>query len=787
MVPLRCRATSTQVSFTSCNVLRQISHLSGNLATLFCGENQVVTTLVHLSDNDEKTVPMIDDKEPVIFINVLTAANLEFDVTTEEGHVEESVGQVSTLNRAVPPAGKATLRLWGRPLPPPSLDLQTITSQNDDLLPLPPAETLLKRGLLIAVPHHDEIYFYEVLQVDGYDLDERRDQQGQHKLIYKGTCQTRYRISTGGQSTPCPPQLPPFGPIHRWVGYKHRDYVPHPDVDAVVAAWSLPADTATPAAVRVRHVVGSESDHHVSTLIQAAADRLGCRLIIVPGLAFYAYWNQKSVNYSGSLADKLAGLEAALEDAARHEPCILLLLNIDRELSVHDKPVRHDEESRIWSLLMDHLSSTSAVMVVLSSTMLLSAGPLTQGLVFASITCTLPGEPYTRHLWKAPDSHENSGLLPSANQVLELLLGRTAREIVELRDDLIVELASSGERKPNKVVATLEELCTKRDEERRRKSGGADRIPSVHWEDIGGLSHVRREIMDAIELPLQYPHLFPKASSRSGILLYGPPGCGKTLVAKAVATECSLPFSSIKGPELLGSYVGESEAHVRAVFENARQLARQNKPPACVLFFDELDSLAPRRGMNDSGGHVMDRVVATFFTELDKDSGDGSSIFVIGATNRPDLLDPSLLRPGRFDRLVYLGVNPSNRAHIVATQIRKLCLEGDPNVLSSELVKSLPESLTGADLSTIASGAQLLATERLCTQADEELARLHREGETEIAMDQLLDSWEADRLKPAVTFDDLLNASKTILPSVNAAELEKYNRLKDQFSRSSTP
>ena len=152
---------------------------------------------------------------------------------------------------------------------------------------------------------------------------------------------------------------------------------------------------------------------------------------------------------------------------------------------------------------------------------------------------------------------------------------------------------------------------------------------------------------------------------------YGPPGTGKTLLAKAVATECDLNFMSVKGPELLNMYVGESEKNVRDIF----QAARDARP--CVLFFDELDSLAPARGRGSDGGGVMDRVVSQFLSELDGISEDSKShstsdaasraLFVIGATNRPDLLDNTLLRPGRFDRLVYLGIssNPKEQLKIV--------------------------------------------------------------------------------------------------------------------------
>jgi len=254
----------------------------------------------------------------------------------------------------------------------------------------------------------------------------------------------------------------------------------------------------------------------------------------------------------------------------------------------------------------------------------------------------------------------------------------------------------------------------------------------------------------------------------------------KTLVAKAVATECNLPFLSIKGPELLGSFVGESEKNVRGVFERARHLASQNQPPASVLFFDELDSLAPRRGDNPSGGNVMDRVVATLFAELDRRSKD-CTVFCIAATNRPDLLDPALLRPGRLDRLVYLGVS-SDHVPVLVTHLRKLRLDGDVEDIAAAVVKELPANFTGADLSSIASIALLGATERLCIEVDNELMRRRRYGEPELSIDDVLDSWDEDQLEPIVTLTDLLEAARTVIPSVSEEELQRYQTLRDQFS-----
>merc|ERR1719510_2060430 len=188
---------------------------------------------------------------------------------------------------------------------------------------------------------------------------------------------------------------------------------------------------------------------------------------------------------------------------------------------------------------------------------------------------------------------------------------------------------------------------------------GAPTIPLVSWEDVGGLQEAKKEILDTILVPLKHPELLSSGMKRSGILMYGPPGVGKTLLAKAVATECSLNFLSVKGPELLNMYIGQSEENVREVFSRAR------KASPCIIFFDELDALAPNRGKSGDSGGVMDRIVSQLLAELDGvksgvQSTSESIVFVIGATNRPDLIDPALLRPGRFDRLVYLGI-PSTR------------------------------------------------------------------------------------------------------------------------------
>lgn len=245
---------------------------------------------------------------------------------------------------------------------------------------------------------------------------------------------------------------------------------------------------------------------------------------------------------------------------------------------------------------------------------------------------------------------------------------------------------------------------------------GAPKIPNVSWDDVGGLENVKDAVMETIQLPLERPELFAKGmKKRSGILFYGPPGTGKTLLAKAIATEFSLNFFSVKGPELLNMYIGESEANVRRVFQRARDA----RP--CVVFFDELDSVAPKRGNQGDSGGVMDRIVSQLLAELDGMSdGDesGGGVFVIGATNRPDLLDQALLRPGRFDKMLYLGVSDthSKQLTILEALTRKFTMH--PGTSLRRVAESLPFTYTGADLYALCSDAMLKAITRQANAVD---------------------------------------------------------------------
>jgi len=221
--------------------------------------------------------------------------------------------------------------------------------------------------------------------------------------------------------------------------------------------------------------------------------------------------------------------------------------------------------------------------------------------------------------------------------------------------------------------------------------------PDVRWDEIGGLAGVKKELQEAVEWPLKYPDVYSKMgySMPKGVLIYGPSGNGKTLLAKAVARESEANFISVRGPELLSKWVGESERGVREVFRRARQAA------PCIVFFDEIDSLAPTRGLGGDS-MVTERVVSQLLTELDGIRAL-SDVVVLAATNRVDMVDPALLRAGRFDKLLYIG-GPDKEAR---QKILEIHTKGKP--LSSDVnlqrIADLTEGLSGADLVSVANTA----------------------------------------------------------------------------------
>ncbi len=254
-------------------------------------------------------------------------------------------------------------------------------------------------------------------------------------------------------------------------------------------------------------------------------------------------------------------------------------------------------------------------------------------------------------------------------------------------------------------------------------------IPDVHWEDVGGLENAKQELIEVVEWPLKYPDAFKRIGIEPphGILLYGPPGTGKTLLARAVATESEANFISIKGPQLLSKWVGESEKGVRETFRKAKMAA------PTIIFFDEIDALVPKRGSGFGDAHVTERVISQLLTELDG-LEKLENVVVIGATNRPDLVDPALLRPGRFDRLV-LAPAPDEEARL---EILKIHTKGMP--LGKDVnLKLLAKEIGGYSGSDIAA---------LCREAAMRVLRKDIKGK-EVRMQHFREAMEG--IKPSLT------------------------------------
>jgi len=264
-------------------------------------------------------------------------------------------------------------------------------------------------------------------------------------------------------------------------------------------------------------------------------------------------------------------------------------------------------------------------------------------------------------------------------------------------------------------------------------------IPDTKWADIGGLEQTKTELQEMVRYPIEHRHLFERFGMQAsrGVLFYGPPGCGKTLMAKAIANECGANFISVKGPELLNMYFGGSEANVRNLFDKARAAS------PCILFFDEMDSIARARGSGGAGSSdTSDRVINQILSEIDG-MGSGKTLFIIGATNRPDILDPGIMRPGRLDQLIYIPLpDDESRVSIFKANLRKSPIGDDISI--NELADAT-EGFSGADITEICQRAAKNAI-RDCITADIERQKRVDAGE--------MSQEEADALPdpvPAIT------------------------------------
>ncbi|KAI1354162.1 putative AAA family ATPase/60S ribosome export protein Rix7 [Xylaria sp. FL0043] len=346
------------------------------------------------------------------------------------------------------------------------------------------------------------------------------------------------------------------------------------------------------------------------------------------------------------------------------------------------------------------------------------------------------------------------------NDLATELMTRTAEESVmevdtETQDSSIIKLHYAILAAPLNAIPEEQYTLTMRhfleavtQVQPSSKREGFSTIPDTTWAHIGALHDVRDELMLSIVEPIHHPEKFKALGidGPSGVLLWGPPGCGKTLLAKAVANESKANFISVKGPELLNKYVGESERSVRQVFSRARASA------PCVVFFDELDALVPRR--DSSGTDSSARVVNQLLTELDG-MNNRTGVYVIGATNRPDMIDPAILRPGRLGTNIFIDLpNADGRVEILKTRIRRLLPSyTDFGVLETVARDKRCEGFSGADIENLHSAAAKSAMRRMISQG----------GEVQSSL--LPEDWQ-----------NALNETK---PSVSDGHSEKFRRLKE--------
>ncbi|XP_028313489.1 peroxisome assembly factor 2 isoform X2 [Gouania willdenowi] len=493
------------------------------------------------------------------------------------------------------------------------------------------------------------------------------------------------------------------------------------------------------------------------TVVREISSRLNLHLIQVDCVSVRA----------DSAAASEVKLRGVMDSSSSLQRCILLLRNLQLLFRVRGPS---EDDSRVTAALSRLLSTAPCSVVVIATTS--RARDLSSAVMSAfvhQVEMESPSEEQRLnmlinlsnelHLSRTSNlsnlAHLTAGLVLGDLKALLVGGGRAACErLTNTCDDQHLEeenMCSTGVNiQYQDLMSSLEVL-----QQTQSRAIGAPEIPKVHWEDVGGLQDVKKEILDTVRLPVQCAKLLPLGLKRTGILLYGPPGTGKTLLAKTVATECSMTFLSVKGPELINMYVGQSEANIREVFIRARAAA------PCIVFFDELDSLAPSRGRSGDSGGVIDRVVSQLLAELDT-LQSFSGVFVIGATNRPDLLDQSLLRPGRFDKLVYVGINEDrcSQLQVFSAILRKFHL--DPSVKLEDLVHQCPAHMTGADMYALCSDAMTTAIKRKISMITE-------------GVDQ-----EDSPLLLSV--EDFTSALETFRPSVSEEELLRYRDLQIRLS-----
>jgi transitional endoplasmic reticulum ATPase len=424
-----------------------------------------------------------------------------------------------------------------------------------------------------------------------------------------------------------------------------------------------------------------------------------------------------------------AHLREIFEEAAKSSPSIVFVDEIDSIAASRERVVGEVEKRVVAQLLalMDGLTQRRRVIVIAATNIPNALDPALRrpGRFDREIAIPIPDRDGRKQILEIHSRGMPLGGDVNLEHLAEITHGFVGADLEALcREaamsclrEILPEVDFSRDSVPYEQLSKLEVRSDHFKSALRAVEPSALRevfvdVPHVRWNDVGGLTDTKQRLTEAVQWPLQHAKLFEQARLKppKGILLSGPPGCGKTLLAKAVATESGLNFISVKGAALLSKYVGESERGVRETFQKARQAA------PCIIFFDELDALIPRRG---GGGesHVSERVVSQFLTELDGIE-DLTGVLVLAATNRSDIIDPAVLRPGRFDEIVEIPLpQRQDRAAILEVHLRGRPLEAavDIGALAGET-----DGMSGADLAQLCDQAALLAIRRSVQGRDHE-------------------------------------------------------------------